>query len=336
MITKYTLSTEFNFDKARGGNLCVVVTDEDLVEVSSDSDKFIGTGICVKDNNGFVVLYIDNERYQFNSDGKGSNKKAEGLFVKLGVPTDTENIRSEGSSIYSNVKNTIAKTRGESGEIEYGSPQPDSGDFNIFVDSLNARDQFANQALRGMLSHIEDPAVLSDNEMNYYCSAAYKWAANMLTIAAKVRATIDDQTEDVDDEEEIGALESNTEKLLKNIIVALERTDEKVTPQGAQSPVYYERVSIPALMEFLNNYVKDGNNTVGLKDLIAAINNISGGGQGSGTMNIGDEGLGRSSSHPIHIAVDNSNIDSRIRAWLNATKVEIGGVQYSLIVPNSI
>ena len=333
MITVYELTT-FDTIKAEQGALCVVVDDASLTEVSSDDA--IGAGICTKSSGDYVNIVINSVKYSFNSKGTGVSSNAIGLFIKLGKPTDTDSITTEGSSIHSNVKNTIAKTRGAGGEIEYDPPQPEYGNFNVFVDQLNARDEFAAQALRGMLSHINNPAALSDNEMNYYCNSAYKWAANMMTTAAKVRAVITDETEDTGDEEEITALETNTEKLLKNIIVALERTDEKVTPQGAQSPVYYERVSIPALMEFLNNYVKDGNNTVGLKDLIAAINNISGGGQGSGTMNIGDEGLGRSSSHPIHVSVDNSSIDTRIKAWLNATKVEVGGVQYSLIVPNSI
>lgn len=276
MKTTYNLSA-FDLNKARDGHLCVVTKDQSNDPVSSDNDtRFFGTGICAKNYEGRIFIYINSIPYQFNNSGVGINAAAtspDQLYVKLGTVADT--ITDVGGSIASNVKNTIAKSRGSGGEIEYDPPQSDPGSYNIFVDNLNARDQFAAQALRGLLSHIEDPAILSDSEMNYYCNTAYKWAANMMVAAAKVRASIDDQTEGAEEEVEVGALETNTEKLLNNLIVELSKTNETVIPSGQTDPVYSERISIPTLITFLNNYVKDGSNTLGLKDLITALNNIN-------------------------------------------------------------
>ena len=150
----------------------------------------------------------------------------------------------------------------------------------VVVDSLNARDQFAMQALGELLGHIPDPSVLGENERNHFCNSAYAWAANMMTAAAKARATIvytKEGTEEEDTEVSGITLNNNTEKLLNNIAAAIDNNKS-----GGSSSV-----SIPALITWLNNYsagTTEGT-TVGLKDLITAIGNISITG-GSNTVNM--------------------------------------------------
>lgn len=151
----------------------------------------------------------------------------------------------------------------------------DATDGNtVVVDSLNARDQFAMQALGELLGHIPDPSVLGENERNHFCNSAYEWAANMMTAAAKARATIKYVKEGTEEEvyDSGVTLNNNTEKLLNNIAAAIDNNRSGGSTQ----------VSIPALITWLNNYsagVTEGT-TVGLKDLIVAINGINSGGGG--------------------------------------------------------
>lgn len=160
----------------------------------------------------------------------------------------------------------------------------DSNGNTVVVDSLNARDQFAMQALGELLGHIPDPSVLGENERNHFCNSAYAWAANMMTAAAKARATIvytKEGTEEEDTEVSGITLNNNTEKLLNNIAAAIDNNKS-----GGSSSV-----SIPALITWLNNYSAGATEgtTVGLKDLITAINGISSGGSGGTTPSGGTD-----------------------------------------------
>ena len=129
---------------------------------------------------------------------------------------------------------------------------------------MGIRDQFAAQALRGILGHIENPESISNNEMNLYCSAAYQWAANMMVAAAAARATnkydssgsgtSDDPTRSSDP----ANLESNTELLLNDLYRALSRTDEsyqfdtgKEDPKTHQ-PIYETRYAERILFKDVN------------------------------------------------------------------------------------
>ena len=177
---------------------------------------------------------------------------------------------------------------------------PEGGN-TVVVDDLNARDQFAVKALGELLARIPDPSTLSDNERSHYCNTAYEWAANMMTSAAKARATVNYVTGEGESETPVDAIVSsnnNTERLLGGIIEALEKTDIATNTGTSENPnyIYSERVSIPDLKAWLDNYVAHtptgsepaSKTTVGLDDLITAIKGISSGGGGGGSSSSTD------------------------------------------------
>lgn len=183
-----------------------------------------------------------------------------------------------GSSAHSSHTDEPVKKIVDNTSIQY-TQDADEMDTMIQIASLNARDEFATQVLNGMLSKLPSPAGLSDNEMNYYCNAAYQWAANMMAASARSRSTDDDQTSSSANMEQTTALESNTEKLLHNLVVAtgeikssLQRTDEATTTGSGdnQTTSYAERVtlkgvtmsSIQALIDQQRGMYIDGNDEV--------------------------------------------------------------------------
>ena len=278
----------------------------------AENEYFKGAGICRVQNNNYYFT-VNSITYVFNSKGKPVSSNAVGWVLKRAEPMVSNT--ATGSAISSSISSV--ETRSGSGS---GTATGNSGS-TVIVDSLNPRDQFAMQALRGMLGSIKDPSVLSSNEINFYCTMAYKWASGMMTSAADARATVN-QSASATTKQNVGTLENNTEKLLNNLIVELEKTN--VTEQQGSSQVTSERVSIPALISFLNSYVAhtpgegETKTTVGLDDLIEAIKGIStGGGGGGGTsgstqvtsmpaltgsIDIGSTGLGRDTQHPLFIS----------------------------------
>lgn len=420
-VTTYNLR-DFSYTEAKEGALCVMVLNTvgssitDAEYTGSGNPPFMGTGIIRSKSPNNNILIIESKTYTFNSEGRCITKNYTDYVLKLGIVGIT---LSEAGNEASTTRGTTISGGGESAveeqSITYEEAQP------VSINTLNARDQFAVQALRGMLAKIEDPSTLSTNEMNMYCKRAYEWAANMMTEAGFTRIKIEDNTESVTEEVEVQSLQDNTEKLLNNLIIALERTDEKIIEgegEGAKT-TYAERISIPSLITFLQNYTKhtktseeDTKTSVGLEDLIEAIKDISAGEGGSttvdfttlieaingkqttGTINIGESGLGRDTSHPIYIsgggfpsravlaaalpaasihdlltfneagAVGYStkdetkkallgflndyadlaalytalqaSIDTRIKAWLNATTIVADGSGWKLNVPDNI
>ena len=325
---------DFNKEDVARGLLCVIVTSTftgtEIYNINTDGSQnndFIGVGICRSIHfDGFAIM-INNTTYEFSNEGIGIEKTvSDGYVIKLGTVINT--LSTAGNAVKSNSTTVTEVTsrgsaEGTSTSTYYNTPS------TVVIDSLNARDEFAINALRELLKNVEKPEALSDNEMNYYCNAAYQWAANMMSASAAARGTYDDKTTSTTDTSEASVttseLSSNTEKLLNNIVVALQRTDEKTintTESGAQQIYYSERISIPDLLSFLNTYVKNGDSTVGLKDLIEAIKNIqTGGGGGSttvdftdlitaiketrsieGTINLGSSSLGNNKDHPFYIS----------------------------------
>ena len=301
----YKLS-EFNKSLAASGGLCVMVkkdvTNTDATNpeytisniVINDNnevkvvEEFKGAGICRLQANNIFEFTVDSIPYLFNDTGDAYSGNAIGYKLMMGEVV--ANISSNGSNIKSNVTSII--TRNRDGSVASESIKQESS--TKWIDSLNARDQFAIQAMVGMLSKIPHPESLSNNEINYYCNAAYQWAANMMSLAAdarsfttvnsgsKAKGDISDTTVDNNDstkKEEVDILDSNVEKLLNNIIAALEKTDSKFKIDNKE--VYAERQSNPEWNELWKNYVKhtavdssDTQTSVGLDDLVKAIKNI--------------------------------------------------------------
>ena len=171
-ITTYKVSA-FDAKAAAEGGLCVMVASTyNLPQggafidttATGNSDIIKGTGICRCVNPDKFLLTVDSIVYTFNSEGKAANLNSVGMKLLMGEVTET--LTTAGARV----------TRG-SGASAHAYD----------ITSLSARDEFAIQALRGLLRTIEDPASLSDTEKRYYCDVAYQWAANMMQSAAYTR-----------------------------------------------------------------------------------------------------------------------------------------------------
>lgn len=238
-IPKYNLSA---FDKAAAasGKLCVVVPNDYDIELNpvinsmtegtvgapwTPNPDFIGAGICKFKGPSTFFITIDSITYSFNDRGNPISINALPYKIVMGEAQIT--LSEVGNTANSTSSSIITRNSdGDSVETDYAQ----SSELN--VGGLNARDQFAVQAMRAMMSNIRDASALSDTDINYYCNAAYRWAANMMVASASARAAetidnrpagqdIDTRMEDIDS----ASLESDTDRLLNNIALALQRTD---------------------------------------------------------------------------------------------------------------
>lgn len=312
----------FESSKASSGALCVMVKNgisDKITNINSDgtvNSNFMGAGICTKGNGGFTMM-INGVVYQFNSKGEGLHPLSIRTW-KLMLGEIEATINTSGNAATSNT--TTIVTRGQDGstttKVDYSKTN------DVIIDSLNARDEFAVNVLKQLLSSIPNPSAISNNEMNFFCNRAYQWAANMMEASANARGSFTQEAStttgtpsNVTTRADISSdsLSSNTEKLLNNIVSALERTDYAETI--SDKIVYSERVKVQfsELIDFLNTYVKGDTKTVtdsegkpstttsvlGLKDIIAAIDRLSK--SSTGEVSIGNQGLGRDKDHPFYM-----------------------------------
>ena len=237
------------------------------------------------------------------------------------------------------------------------------------ISSLSPRDYFAQEIMNAFMKGINNPFSLSDADIYKYTTLSYKIAQSMINVAAFNRKG-DPQSSSVDPSAEVvidkATLNGNTEKLLNNIVAALDKTNGSVEVPGENNTpvsVPAERLTIPELNKLIGdlktlqeNYVKDGNSTVGLKDLISilsttltslktitSIGSINSLPDIEGNINSSVSGTitailsrGSSSSNPLYVSIPSTLMDTRIKAWLNATTIVADGTGWKLNVPNSI
>ena len=293
---KYELE-DFDYAEVKESKLCAI---------TDSNGNIIGTGIPKVKSPNNIVVTINSVQYTFDSNGNPTSKNAiEGGY----------NIKMAASQVQANTTGTVGATQAaftrsvdaETGDVTYTPSEILDKTYEITIDNLNARDHFALQALHTIMEKIPNPDELSKDEITHYCEASYLWASYMMVESSKARAVIEDaESSENTKTETVGYLESNTEKLLNNIVAAIERNDIKETVDGKE--IYSDRIAIPKLMDFLNAYVKDGESTVGLKDLIKAIKDSGGSSSGEievktlPNVNIGNAGLGRDADHPIFMS----------------------------------
>lgn len=229
----YTLLT-FNSSKASQGALVVMVRKDITGSVTNEPavgteiQPFNGAGVCKALNNSQFTFSYNSNSYLFNNKGEAISQNA--LNYKLMLGQIQQNLSDAGSTVNSSTTIKTSMTRGEDDSIDYNTTISDAPS-TVLIDQLNARDHFAVQALRAMLEHAPDPSALSDSVMADYCDKAYRWAANMMSAAASTRAVMEDDTASGGGTEEasVGVLSTNEEKLLNNIIVAIEALEDTVT-----------------------------------------------------------------------------------------------------------
>lgn len=334
--------------EAESGKLCVMVKNAVTDIITNIDNKgvanpnYVGAGICRKGGRDTYILIISNVTYQFNEEGRGITTQSDGYKLMMGEA----NVSIVTSGNASSSSSTTTTTRSTDGSIDTKVDYSKGSD--VMIDSLNARDEFAVHALRELLKHISDPSVLSDSEMNFYCNTAYRWAANMMEASANARGFFTQTSDGGSGSTESGgtrvnvdesSLSSNIEKLLNNVVAALERTKYAETDPISKVTTYSELVKLkyPELINFLNTYVKgEGEKKLGLKDLIEAISKVGVGGSTSDEVSIGNKGLGRDKDNPIHISGGSFPTKDSLAAALDSTTLasfvtfnDAGAVGYS-------
>lgn len=221
-----------------------------MVKVNTTEIQAVG---IVKENaNHYLVFTWNSVDYIFNTQGKGNSENSEGKYeLMMAVSETTPSEDSIGETGRAYTRNIDAE-----GNVTYDE-LPEGNTYSITVDSINAVDQFAIQALKSMLEKVPDPSVLSNNEMTYYCESAYKWASYMMTESSKARVVIKNGENSSDEtvKEEVGYLENNTEKLLNNLVYALEKTDYTEEDPETGKEIHFERAINPKLNELIKNYL---------------------------------------------------------------------------------
>ena len=243
--------TSFNAEQAKAYSLVAMVKNDvttgtilyNIDEQGSANPNFKGSGIArYKSNNGRFEFSYGGLTYTFSTSGVSSDSASAGY--KLMMAQVIENVNPSGNAITGT--NTGSTQRDQYGQISDGGITYEKR--VIAIDSQNARDQFATEILNSILQKLDvDPSSLDSSARSHYCQVAYDWAANMMTASANARGTFTDATETsaAAKQQAIGALENNTDKLLNNLIVELEKTDEKTTEAGQD--IYSKRVAIPDL-----------------------------------------------------------------------------------------
>lgn len=208
----YNLSP-FDPAKAKQGALCVMVLkDYSESTILNTNPSFGGVGICRYKDPGTYLITISSELYKFNEKGNSSDLTSKAYKLLLGEVQQT--LSGAGGAVESNTRTVV--TRSADGTYSSETTEEDN---TVLVEGLTVRDNFALNALKTLMQRSEkDPSSLSNNEMSFYCDVAYQWAANMMSAAAKVRATIEDETGPSVAEE---SLTTNTEKLLYDMSEAI-------------------------------------------------------------------------------------------------------------------
>lgn len=211
----YNLSA-FDPLKAKQGALCIMVTTSySEATIVNTSASFGGAGICKYKDGDRYLLTVNSVLYSFNKQGNS----ADGSSYKLLLGEVQQELSGAGGAVESNIKTVV--TRNADGTYSSETTEEDN---TVLVEGLTVRDNFALNALKTLMQRSEkDPSSLSNNEMAFYCDVAYQWAANMMSAAARVRATMEDETGPSVAEE---SLTTNTEKLLYDMSDAIIDTKE--------------------------------------------------------------------------------------------------------------
>ncbi len=286
--TVYNISA-FDPLQVMEGTLCVMVSSSvsgstiaNIDTSGSVNSSFKGAGICKLEGLDTYSMMVQGVKYKFNKSGAGIYGASS---YKIMLASIDSNAASSGNAIKSS--STTMVTRSASGSttttVNYGSGS------DIIIDSLNARDEFAVQALKQLLDKVPNPTAVSDSEMSYYCDAAYQWAAHMMEASANARGSFTQQssssgstTTRADVAE--SSLSTNTEKLLNNIVCALENMQNTlgnlVTAVNSLTSAVSSRVTA------VNNEISKVNSDISALDgRVSALESKASSGSGSDASN---------------------------------------------------
>lgn len=150
-----------------------------------------------------------------------------------------------GSHVFMVTANLVY-TEGTTQHRTRGAASVTPSESIVNLSSLEPRDSFAIQILQGFLSKHEQPEGYDDASILSTCSSAYKWAQGMMQASAnfrKISGGIDPQPTEDQDTERVNVDMTDTtttEKLLNNIVAALERTDIKTGT--TETPAHWYKI----------------------------------------------------------------------------------------------
>lgn len=244
-FTTYKLST-FDVDKAKAGSLVAIVSQDSTAVTLSTTDigdSFKGVGVCVYQGSNSLSVTIDGDTFYFTESGTPGTSHSNGY--KLMMVSIVETVYTAGNAATGTQAGTV--TRSSTGSVSVGDTT--TAPSTVLIDSLNVRDKFALSALNSIISKMgQDPATLSDAAVSHYCSQAYRYAAYMMASSASARSTFNDQTT-ATGEASVNELESNTDKLLNNLIVELKRTD--VEEKEGSTSTYYKNIKVDQVADIV-------------------------------------------------------------------------------------
>lgn len=272
--TTYTLRA-FDYGLAAKGKLCVVVNKSySGTTIDNTNTAFVKASVCTITDNNEVSIVIGSNNCLFDKYGISVSSFASNYKLLMG--SAGIEVQQYGNAIKrAQLVKTIKTTRGvETKVLDYpvteGTKRASSDiddsepEKNVMVTALNARDNFALRALQCIIPSIPNIKDIGDDERDFYCKIAYQWAANMMDNAAQVRATFEDETTSSGSIEPITELESNTDKLLNNMLYTMENTQYKDSMTNDVS----ERIINPTLNAKLDTLI------AAIQAQTAALNNI--------------------------------------------------------------
>lgn len=227
VTTTFELSP-FDARLAASGALCLAANEgRDITGekkyITSGGEHFYGAGLCKQDKAGYFSFQTKGEYCLYNSKGLPYSDNADDTQLFLAKVFRYTETKTAGGAVPTIYKTTVTKSA--SGEISSVTTE-DLQNFNtVLVDTLTARDHFAIHALKGIMAHIDNPAGINQDAIINYCRIAYKWAEGMMLMAADARAGYEDNSEVTVNPAD---LESNTDKLLYNVVANLNDLGDKV------------------------------------------------------------------------------------------------------------
>lgn len=189
-LRMYSLGS-FDYQKVIEGALCAVVaSDYQESSIMSTNPSLKAMGICTMINNRFDLKY-NGQTWHITLEGictndpdvtvyiiSGSTPIADGSGSKPATGDFTgDEDEEEGGESGSGEGSTT--TDQESGSTETGSTDSTT---DLTSSSKALIDEFAIVMLQTILSKVDRNITgISENEMDYYCDTAYKWAACMMS-----------------------------------------------------------------------------------------------------------------------------------------------------------
>lgn len=248
MEYKTYLLQPFNSSSVKNGKLCVVTKyGYSGGAISTDSADFIAAGIPTVTSPTTFVFNINDVDCIF--DERGIQKYSNGVVqFQLLLGNAEMAVQQYGNVIRRAKKVTTIRTDdGVKTVVEDYTPRKSDDELskNVLISTLNARDNFALNALQCIIATIPDVKNVGDNERDFYCKLAYQWAANMMDNAAQVRATFEDETHSTEQSTDITELETNTDKLLNNILFTMEKVQQ--TTIDGEHQIVSDRIVNPEL-----------------------------------------------------------------------------------------